>query len=190
MVDARVSDLNSRRRGTGRLGRLVLLLAVMFMVAGCGTGGDDPAGGEAKPGDAGEVQTVELQIKDEMFQLELALDEDSRAQGLSDRQSLADDGGMLFVFESSRETEFVMRRCYFPIDLIYVYEDGRIDSLHEMQVIKPVGGSAWKNPSSGYYSNGKVKYVIELKGGTMERLGLVRGDKIVLPEAVLQLRPR
>ena len=95
---------------------------------------------------------------------------------------------MLFVFPSPVKTQFVMRRCYVPIDLVFIDEDGYIDSLHAMEVIEPVGGARWKNPSSGYPSAGSIRYAVELKGGKIEELGLKRGEKIDLPEAVLQLR--
>ena len=95
---------------------------------------------------------------------------------------------MLFVFPSPVRTQFVMRRCYVPIDLIFIDEDGYIDSLHAMEVIKPIGSARWKNPSLGYPTRGYILYAVELQGGKIAELGLQRGEKLDLPEAVLQLK--
>ena len=55
-------------------------------------------------------------------------------------------------------------------------------------VIEPVGGARWKNPVSGYPTAGSVLYAVELAGGQIEALGLKRGEKVQLPDAVLQLK--
>lgn len=166
----------------------VALLALMLSLSACGNGGEaaKPAGRDLAS-DASGAETVAFPLKGQTFTLELALDDDARSQGLSDRKSIADDGGMLFVFPSPVKTQFVMRRCYVPIDLIFIDEDGYIDQLHAMEVIEPIGSARWKNPFIGYPTAGYVLYAIELKGGKIEELGLKRGEKIDLPEAVLQL---
>lgn len=171
-------------------GRVMLCAAVLLGMSACGNGGE-PSGkpGPDPGGTSATVETVELTLKDQTFTLELALDDAARQQGLSDRRSIAEDGGMLFVFASPVRTQFVMRRCYVPIDLIYIDEDGYIDSLHAMEVIEPIGGARWKNPVSGYPTAGSILYAVELAGGKIEELGLRRGEKIDLPESVLQLEP-
>lgn len=178
----------NRDRWIARWIHKAALAVVLMGVSGCGNGGsaaDRP--GATTAGETDAVETVDFPIDGVTFRLELALDDASRTQGLSDRESIADDGGMLFVFPTPVRTQFVMRRCYVPIDLIYIDEDGYIDSLHAMEVIEPIGGSRWKNPSSGYPTAGFIRYAVELKGGRIAELGLKRGMKIDLPEAVLQL---
>lgn len=166
----------------------VALVALALFVSACGNGGEATklSDRDATNGPA-TLETIDFPLKGETFTLELALDNASRTQGLSDRKSIDADGGMLFVFPSPVKTQFVMRRCYVPIDLIFVDEDGYIDQLHAMEVIEPIGGARWKNPFLGYPTAGYVRYAIELKGGKIAELGLKRGEKIELPEAVLQL---
>ena len=128
-----------------------------------------------------------FEIKGESFELEMALDSDAVIQGLSDRQTIGEDEGMFFDLGYTRPATFVMRRCYFPIDLLFVDDEGYVDSLHRMEVIQPVEGELWHNPRGGYSSSGRVRYAIELPGGTLDRLGLERNEKIELPEEALQL---
>lgn len=172
-----------------RIAFVVLAAVLLSVLPACGNGGASAG----KPGDdaskkpAGS-ETIAFPIKDQVFTLELALDHDARMQGLSDRKSIAADGGMLFVFPSPVQTQFVMRRCYVPIDLIFIDEDGYIDSLHAMEVIEPIGGARWKNPFTGYPTTGSILYAVELQGGMIAELGLKRGEKLKLPEAVLELK--
>ncbi|MEO0476795.1 MAG: DUF192 domain-containing protein [Planctomycetota bacterium] len=172
-----------------RVAVLVLSAAILAWLVACGNSGEAAnQAGQDDPTNPTSLETVEWTLKDQAFKLELALDDDSRYKGLSERKEIAEDGGMLFVFPSKRQTQFVMRRCYVPIDLIFIDEDGYIDSLHAMEVIEPIGGSRWKNPFSGYPSAGSILYAVELKGGKIDELGLKRGEKLDLPEAVLQLK--
>lgn len=166
----------------------ILLCMTALCLWACGNSGDTTATAPSTTTKPDDAPTVELTLKDQTFDLELALDDVSRNQGLSDRKSIDDGGGMLFVFPYARSTQFVMRRCYVPIDLIFIDNNGYIDSLHAMEVIEPIGGTRWNNPFTGYPSAGRILYAVELKGGKIEELGLARGEKIELPEAVLQLK--
>lgn len=168
----------------GLLSLLALMAGLVLHATGCGSGGSEPS--TSAPAQTQPLKTRKITIKGQPFVLELALDDDAREQGLSDRKEIADDGGMLFVLPEPRLAYFVMRRCYVPIDLIYVDRKGFVDSMHRMQVIEPIGSPAWEDPSSGYSSVGSVQYVIELKGGTLDQLGLSRGEKIDLPFEELQ----
>jgi hypothetical protein len=171
-----------------RLAGLAFTLAMLLVLSACGNAGDPASQTGDTTDQSADLETVAFPIKNQVFELELALDSESRKQGLSDRKSIADDGGMLFVFPDPVSTQFVMRRCYVPIDLIFIDDDGYIDSLHAMEVIEPIGGARWKNPFTGYKTTGYILYAVELKGGKIAELGLERGEKIELPEAVLQLK--
>ena len=183
-----MADRQGLNQVMGRVAGLALALALLLMLSACGNGGepaDQSADDQARPS---QPETVAFPLKGQTFRLELALDDASRHQGLSDRKSIPADGGMLFKFPEPVSTQFVMRRCYVPIDLIFIDEDGYIDSLHAMEVIEPIGGARWKNPFTGYPTLGEVLYAVELRGGKIAELGLKRGEKLDLPEAVVQLQ--
>jgi uncharacterized membrane protein (UPF0127 family) len=44
----------------------------------------------------------------------------SRARGLSYRQTLAPDHGMIFFFDTPRQQSFWMKGMQFPIDIIFI----------------------------------------------------------------------
>jgi len=132
--------------------------------------------------------TLDVTLKDEAFLLELALDEDTRFQGLSDRPEIAPDGGMLFVFPESGRREFVMRRCLVPIDIAFLDDQGKIVWMHAMQVESDPDTPEYR--LKRYDSHYPTRFAIELRDGTLRRLGLKQGDAIVLPLEDLKARAR
>lgn len=176
------SILSLKMRAVRGLLLALVLSAGLLVLPGCGNSGDTTdASGKPSGTTLGKLKTQQFEIKGKTFTLELAMDDDSRYKGLSFRKEIADDGGMLFVFTRPVPGRFVMRECYVPIDLIYVDEDGYVDSTHKMQVIEPVGGAQWKRPSQHYPSRGLIQFVIELKAGSIDTLGIKRGDRLDLP---------
>ena len=131
--------------------------------------------------------TQKLTLGGRVFTLELALDNQSRYRGLSHREQIDPDGGMLFVFDTARRQAFVMRDCLIPIDLIYLGPSGRIVHMHQMEVEPP---ETRKNPRRLYHSNGPAQFAIELAGGTLPQLALKEGQKINLPYEKLKTRLR
>lgn len=121
---------------------------------------------------------LDVKIADKAYQLEVALKPSARRQGLSDRKRIASDGGMLFVFARAAEKTFVMRRCLVPIDLIFLDGQGRIMNMHAMKV-EPYDQPEWE--LTRYPSAGPTQFAVELAGGSIERLGLERGQVIDLP---------
>ena len=49
-----------------------------------------------------------------------------RQQGLMDRDSLAEDHGMLFVYSRPQTLSFWMRNTEIPLDIAYISQDGVI----------------------------------------------------------------
>lgn len=57
------------------------------------------------------------------FNIETVDDDISRAKGLSDRDRLCDDCGMLFVFPQAGKYGFWMKDMRFPLDMLWVMKD-------------------------------------------------------------------
>ncbi|MEM8738225.1 MAG: DUF192 domain-containing protein [Planctomycetota bacterium] len=144
-------------------------------------------GGSGCAAESGAAGTQRVEIGGERFTLELAMTPAARVQGLSDRTFIAADGGMLFVFPSEAEREFVMRRCLVPIDIVFLGPRGGVMSMHAMAV-EPAGTP--EGELKRYGSGGKTAIAIELAGGTLERLGVAVGDRVELPIVELKRRAR
>ena len=130
---------------------------------------------------------VTVTIAGHRFSLEKALDDQARYKGLSDREEIEVDGGMLFVFPKPQTLRFVMRRCLVPIDLIYLDPAGRVIKMHRMEV-EPYDRQ--DDDLTHYSSQWPALFAIELRGGSIDRLGIKKGDKIDLPVQSLRRATR
>jgi uncharacterized membrane protein (UPF0127 family) len=156
------------RKGRGFLGKPMVVMVVCLLAGGCG--------GQGREGEVGGMREVE--IGGRRFRLELSVDEESRVKGLSDREGIAEDGGMLFVFPQPRVLVFVMRRCLVPIDVVFVGPNGRVVSTHAMEV-EPYETA--EGLLRRYESEWPAQFAIELRGGTVSEIGLKAGDRVELP---------
>jgi uncharacterized membrane protein (UPF0127 family) len=186
------------------LAAVVVLGALAFLI-GSGLVFGPEAGSSTRVN--GDVVTIV--IGGRKFRLEVAADEETRFRGLSGRDNIAPDGGMIFVFPRPTVTAFVMRDCLVPIDIIFLDKSGRITAMHQMQTDPPRApheearsepypgapewswvNSAYENRLKKYPSLYAVQFAIELKGGTLPTLGLRVGDKIEFDHEALIARAR
>lgn len=106
------------------------------------------------------------------FTIELALNEAQRARGLMFRQALAPDRGMLFLYPVPQVINMWMKNTLIPLDMLFLDAGGRVVSIHQ----RAVPGSL-RVISSGV----AAAAVLEVAGGTVERLGIRTGDRVVSP---------
>lgn len=90
-------------------------------------------------------------------------------QGLMYRKDLPEDAGMLFLFNESKPRAFWMKNTYIPLDMYFIREDGVIRHIHENA--QPLD----ETPVPSY---GNAMAVLEVNGGTTQRLGIKPGDVI------------
>lgn len=105
------------------------------------------------------------------FSIEVADDPVEREQGLMFRESMADDHGMLFVFERPQIASFWMKNTPMPLDLLFVGQDGRVRSIKHGEPFS----------EAVIASNEPVRFVLELKAGTSKAVGISNGDMLRHP---------
>ena len=81
--------------------------------------------------------SVLVSIAGQQFNLEVVLDDVTRARGMMGRTSFTVDGGMLFIFPNAEVRSFWMKNCLIDIDLIFLDSRGTITALHEMSIEAP-----------------------------------------------------
>ena len=157
----------------------VLAATVVLGLARCGIRPDDG------------LETV--QIRDQVYRLEVAADFDSRQAGLMHRESLPDDGGMLFIFPDVQLRNFWMAYCLIDIDIIYLDAQGRVTATYTMKAEPPRRADEteeayeWRlHNAAAYSSRYPAQFAIELPAGSLERLDLNVEDKIPLDLARLK----
>ncbi|NNK87377.1 MAG: DUF192 domain-containing protein [Flavobacteriaceae bacterium] len=103
------------------------------------------------------------------FNIEIADDEYERQRGLMDRHSMEDDQAMLFIFPGSNLRGFYMKSTYIPLDIIFIGSDQKIVSFQK---------NAQPLDEKSLPSNVPAQYVLEIKGGLADQMGLKVGDSI------------
>ena len=114
---------------------------------------------------------VKAVIGRETFILELAITAAERSRGLSNREFLADDGGMLFVFAQESTLSFWMKETLIPLDILFLDQERRIVNIHTMhpQPGVPTGQLTL------YRSSAPAQYAVEVNAGIAAELELAPG---------------
>ncbi len=146
-----------------RLVRFSFVSGAVLLLVGC-----QPSSVDFKP-------EARLQLGDRLLAVEIARTAPEQYQGLSDRDSLCPDCGMLFVFATATRPTFVMRRMHFPLDMVWISE-GRVAEIHKN--LPPEG----KSPRHFYRPAQPIEAILEINGGYCERYNIRVGDKVkILP---------
>lgn len=72
------------------------------------------------------MKTLNIEISNKQYIVEVPENEDERKQGLMNRESLDDDKGMLFIFDSIGTHEMWMKNTLIPLDQIFMNEDQEV----------------------------------------------------------------
>lgn len=107
--------------------------------------------------------------------VELATTPQEWETGLMNRTSLANDSGMLFVFDQQKPLYFWMKDTLIPLDMVFVSSAGVVVNIaHDAPPCKA-------DPCPIYRSGAPALYVVEANGGYAEKIGLKIGDSVGLP---------
>jgi len=106
--------------------------------------------------------------------VEVADTEESRAQGLGNRTSLASNAGMLFIFEITGVWAFWMKDTLIPLTVAFINEQWQIVDLVDMDVEKDP-----RKPVAIYQAAKPSRYALEVNKGFFQRKKITVGAKVV-----------
>lgn len=113
-------------------------------------------------------QKTEIEISDRKLQVEISRTEKERDRGLSGRESICENCGMLFVFPEEGRRGFWMKEMKFDLDIIWISQ-GKITYIA-------------KNVSCDLKETiipeTDADKVLELNAGMADELGIKEGDEI------------
>ena len=120
---------------------------------------------------AGTKDTLTLHV-------ELAVKPEQKSMGLMERRRLADDAGMLFVYDSTQPPDagFWMYRTRIPLDIAFADSTGVIRSIRAM--VPCPTEVAQGCPS--YTPDVRYQYALEVNAGYFARHGIVVGNSLLL----------
>ncbi len=105
-----------------------------------------------------------------VFTVEMAITPEQQTVGLMWRKDIPADGGMLFDWGTTRDSQMWMRNTISPLDMIFINADGTVRHIAEHTVPRSL---------AVIDSGGAVRATLEVAAGTAERLDIRVGDKVM-----------
>lgn len=115
-----------------------------------------------------------LRINGKEIEVEIVNTPLAQARGLSGRDAIGENKGMLFVFNEPAVQKFWMKGMKFPIDIIWI-KDNMIVGFEEN--VQPEPGIS-DGDLKIYSSAEPVEKVLELQAGGVRRLGIEVGTLV------------
>lgn len=114
-----------------------------------------------------------IRIGDNYYKIEISNTDKERTLGLSYRESLKNDSGMLFVHDKEGVYPYWMYEMKFPLDMVFLDKDFKIVDYYQ----NAIPCESEKNCIT-ISSRKPFKFVLELKSGFVKEKGLKIGDKL------------
>jgi len=143
-----------------------------------GDGSDSSNGDESSTAVHPEYDSTTVRVTtpdgDELGEVTAAIADtpDLQYLGLSDTETLPEDRGMLFVYETVEARTFVMREMSFGIDIVFADNEGVITAIHHASEPGPDEEGADQTYS------GRGQYVLEVAYEWTETRGVEAGDRL------------
>lgn len=124
---------------------------------------------KAAPCPASDPIIRPLTVNGHSLTVEVAATVAARACGLSLRDGMPANHGMLFVYRDERTLVFWMKDTVIPLSIAYLDSDGRILGLHQMDP---------RQPRQLYSSTDPARYALEVHRGWFRSNGVEVGDLV------------
>ncbi len=110
------------------------------------------------------------------LEVEVADTQASRELGLSGREKIGDDEGLLFVFDEPGRYGFWMKDMKFSLDMVWINQNGVV-----VDIERNVTPESYKQKKT-YINQSEAAYVLEINAGLAEKFGLYLGSKVKITD--------
>jgi uncharacterized membrane protein (UPF0127 family) len=155
---------------------LIGLILAVALIAGCTQ--TTPSGNESSANNSGNESLSKVCFGAKCFYVELAATPEERSLGLMFREHLDPDKGMLFIYKDEEVRYFWMKNTLISLDMVWI--NGNREVISISKDVQPCQTSQCPLISPEQ----KVQYVLELNGGTSDKIGLAIGDKITFDKSI------
>lgn len=163
-----MNTANSRRR----LKRFIINVAAVGLLTAGGFAESAADTEGLRDFERSTLRIVTPEGTEHWFSIHLAISPWQRARGLSFVKSLPPDQGMLFLFPRHHRIVMWMKDTLIPLDMLFIAPDGRVLQIEANTM-----------PGSLQHIRGdpEASAVLELNGGTSDRLGIRPGARVLFP---------
>jgi len=118
-----------------------------------------------------ELPTATISIKGYTLTVELATTPSARTCGLSHRDELPKNHGMLFIYPDLRPISYWMKDTKIPLSIAFLDDSLQIFSIQEMTPMQT---------DRLYHSSRPANYALEVNQGWFSRHGIDVGDAVIM----------
>jgi len=135
---------------------------------------------ELKPEVSSEAENLNInkiqyiKIADKILKVDIALTPEAQQRGLSGREKLKEDEGMLFIFDHMDKYSFWMKDMNFPLDIIWIAGE----DLRDLRVVYIKKDAKPESYPETFSPAKNAKYVLEVNALFSEKNNLKEGDKV------------
>lgn len=122
------------------------------------------------------IDLPELTVGDTTLMVELADTSEKISRGLSGREKLDKDQGMLFIFPNSTRRQFWMKEMNFPLDMVFINDDRVVEVI--LKIPAPQAGEDGRKIQ--VMSSASAEMVLEVNSGWVARNRVIVGDRVIL----------
>ncbi|PIR98214.1 MAG: hypothetical protein COT89_00680 [Candidatus Colwellbacteria bacterium CG10_big_fil_rev_8_21_14_0_10_42_22] len=121
-----------------------------------------------------QYKKATIVVSGQEFRVDVANTAIQQAKGLGGEDALAQNEGMLFVFDSPTNRKFWMKDMLIPIDIIWIKDNQVVGVEH--RVDPEINVPLYKKKR--YPSPQRVNYVLEIASGRASALGIKKGTDV------------
>lgn len=120
-------------------------------------------------------KTKTVQVNQKVFTVDVVTSQKDQEKGLSGRNNLASDHGMLFVFNPPTRVSFWMKDMHFPLDLIFITNGKIVNIFQNVPFPKP------NTPDTSlpvYTPDSAIDHVLEINAGSAKKYNIKIDDSV------------
>lgn len=117
---------------------------------------------------ADPLLTFPLRIRGHDIRAELAHTDATRRQGLMHRERLAENSGMLFIYNEPEAAAMWMKNTRIPLSVAFLDGQGRILNIEDMEPFS----------EQAHASKGIASYALEVNRGWFSKRGIRAGERV------------
>lgn len=110
---------------------------------------------------------INIEIGDKQYKVKVAKSEDEKMKGLQNIESLPENEGMLFIYDSPQDVAYWMKDTKIPLDIIFINDDEEVVSVKQGQPL-----------SEDLIEEDGILYVLEVN----QNSGIQPGDELDIEE--------
>ena len=128
----------------------------------------------SRPNRENSLKTAKVIIGNNTWEAELAKTLVEKARGLSYRESLGKDKGMIFFFDPPSKESFWMKGMNFSLDMIWIRNNTVIDITKNAPPLKDSLRPLYYSPKE------PADMVLEVNAGQVDEFRVKIGDKVII----------